>query len=325
MGLFLSLLRGSPSGNSTGISRTSKDTEGSIRFSKQFNEFIFNLGDTRNAQFVEENFPDGNRLLKVGQVLLQSISGYQDSTEEIRTAISDPTPDNEEAAWRKIGPSVQLLVECYQYAQTVERMIPEVLDELCSQVDHEDNAATDRSRGLARLLADLMQNAFAFDSLKASIPAIQNDFSYYRRTLSRISKSQNADIAKFAISHDVSNKMSLFYAYHNPMVKAVVDSVSQYAKESDNERLVLDCLAALASGSYTTVKQNKADSAKSERLCVLVLVTCCVLYDWISASGVGSPQSAINAKAVLDLISQRSLVDSTPADKVLRANCRTIR
>ncbi|KAJ1903750.1 hypothetical protein LPJ81_002894, partial [Coemansia sp. IMI 209127] len=275
--------------------------------------------------FVEENFPEGNKLLKIGQVLLQRISGYQDSTNEIRTAISNATPENEEAAWRKVGPSAQLLVECYEYAQAVERMIPEVLDELCSQADLEEGAATDRSRGLARLLADLMQNAFAFDSLKASIPAIQNDFSYYRRTLPRISGSQNAEIAKFAISQAVSNKMSLFYAYHNPMVKAVVDSVSQYAKESDNEMLVLDCLSALAGGSYNTIKQSRADSAKSERLCVLVLVTCCVLYDWISTSGVGSPQSAINSKAVLDLISQRSLVDSTPADKVLRANCRTIR
>ncbi|KAJ2685750.1 hypothetical protein GGH99_003670 [Coemansia sp. RSA 1285] len=185
-------------------------------------------------------------------------------------------------------------------SRTVEQVIPDVLDELCNHVDHEDSAVTDRSRGLARLLADLMQNAFAFDALKD-------------------------DIAKYAISQDISNKMSLFYAYHNPMVKVVVDSASQYARESNNEQLVLDCLSALASGSYNTVKQSKADSAKSERLCVLVLVTCCVLYDWISASGVGSPQSTINAKAVLDLISQRSLVDSTPADKVLRANCKTIR
>ncbi|KAJ2623691.1 hypothetical protein GGI26_002138 [Coemansia sp. RSA 1358] len=325
MGLFLSLLRGSPGGNSGSMSRTSRDTESLARFSKQFNEFIFNLGDTRNAQFVEANFPEGNKLLKAGQVLLQRISGYQDSNEEIRAAISQPTPENEEAAWRKIGPSVLLLVECYQYAQNVERLIPDILDELCRQANYEDPAGTDRSRGLARLLADLMQNAFAFDSLKASIPAIQNDFSYYRRTLSRISKSQNVEIAKYAISHDASNKMSLFYAYHNPMVKAIVDSASQYAKESNNEAIVLDCLSALATGSFNTVKQSKADSAKSERLCVLVLVTCCVLYDWISTPGIGSPQSAINAKAVLDLISERSLVDSTPADKVLRANCRTLR
>ncbi|KAJ2514245.1 hypothetical protein H4217_005864 [Coemansia sp. RSA 1939] len=325
MGLFLSLLRGGTGGNSASATKMPKDTESSARFSRQFNEFIFNLGDTRNAQFIEENFPDGNRLLKVGQILLQRISGYQESTKEIRAAITDPTPENEETAWRKVGPSVELLVECYQHAQTVEQVIPDVLDELCNHVDHEDSAVTDRSRGLARLLADLMQNAFAFDALKASIPAIQNDFSYYRRTLSRISASQNDDIAKYAISQDISNKMSLFYAYHNPMVKVVVDSASQYARESNNEQLVLDCLSALASGSYNTVKQSKADSAKSERLCVLVLVTCCVLYDWISASGVGSPQSTINAKAVLDLISQRSLVDSTPADKVLRANCKTIR
>ncbi|KAJ2287718.1 hypothetical protein IWW55_006659 [Coemansia sp. RSA 2706] len=217
----------------------------------------------------------------------------------------------------------------------VEKVIPDVLDELCNHAGDGDAGRAEKNRGLARLLADMMQNAFAFDALKASIPAIQNDFSYYRRTLSRISQSQDvsilaearqyAQIARYSIPHDISNQMSLFYAYHNPMVKTVVDSATQFAKDSGNEQVVLDCLSALAAGSFSTVKNGRADSAKSERLCVLVLVTCCVLYDWISASGVGSAQSGIDVEAALSLISQRSLVDSTSADKVLRANCRTLR
>ncbi|KAJ2182330.1 hypothetical protein GGF45_000906 [Coemansia sp. RSA 551] len=170
-----------------------------------------------------------------------------------------------------------------------------------------------------------MQNAFAFDALKASIPAIQNDFSYYRRTLSRSAQTQDADIARYIIPHDVSNQMSLFYAYHNPMVRTVIDSATKFAQESGNEQIVLDCLSALAAGSASTVKHARADSAKSERMCMLVLVTCCILYDWISPKGVSDAQSGIDAKAALDLVSERTLVDSTPADKVLRANCRTLR
>ncbi|KAJ2056184.1 hypothetical protein GGH13_007625 [Coemansia sp. S155-1] len=119
--------------------------------------------------------------------------------------------------------------------------------------------------------------------------------------------------------------MSLFYAYHNPMVKTVVDSASQFAKDSRNEPLVLDCISALAAGSFNTVKQGKADGPESERLCVLVLATCCILYDWISPQGIGSAQSSIDVKAVLDMVSEHTLADSTPADKVVRANCRTLR
>ncbi|KAJ2817275.1 hypothetical protein IWW50_006224, partial [Coemansia erecta] len=279
----------------------------------------------RNAKYVEENFLEGSRILRVGRELLERVNAYNDGSNEVRMAISEPTQENEEAAWRKIGPSVILLRECFELAQSVEKVIPDVLDELANHANDDDPGRADRNRGLARLLADLMQNAFAFDALKASIPAIQNDFSYYRRTLSRSAQTQDPEIARYIIPQDVSNHMSLFYAAYNPMVKTVIDSAIKYAQESGNEQVVLDCLAALAAGSANTVKHSRADSAKSERMCVLVLVTCCVLYDWISPKGVSDAQSGIDAKAALSLISERTLVDSTPADKVLRANCRTLR
>ncbi|KAJ2487326.1 hypothetical protein EV174_000602 [Coemansia sp. RSA 2320] len=281
--------------------------------------------ESRNAQYVADNFPEGEQILIAGRELLLKIRAYQDGTNEVRAAISKPTPENEEAAWRKIGPSVMLLKECFEHSQSLDRIIPDILDELCSQVNDYDIGKTDRNRGLARLLADLMQNAFEFDLLKLSVPAIQNDFSYYRRTLPRMVKSQDEAIVSNVIPQDVSNRMTLFYAYHNPMVKTVVESASQFAKDSRNEQLVLDCISALAAGSFNTVKQGKADSPESERLCVLVLATCCILYDWISPSGIGGEQSSIDSKAVLNLASEHTLADSTSADKVIRTNCKTLR
>ncbi|KAJ2778593.1 hypothetical protein H4R18_004507 [Coemansia javaensis] len=331
MGSLLSLLRGgSASGNAAQLTRQSKDGQSPTRFSKQFNEFICNLGDTRSAECVEEGFPEGSRILRTGRELLGRVRGYQDGSNEVRLAISQPTPENEEAAWRKIGPSVALLRECYEFAQDVERIIPGILGELCSGGGgggggDRDAGRADRNRMLARLLADLMQNAFAFDVLKSSTPAIQNDFSYYRRTLGRISKCADPEIARFSMGHDVSNQMSLFYAYHNPMVKTVIDAATRCAQESDGAAAVVDCLAALAAGSLGAVKHGRADGAASERMCVLVLVTSCVLYDWIAAGGLGDARSAIDAKAVLAAVGERPLVEGTAADKVLRANCRTLR
>ncbi|KAJ2767077.1 hypothetical protein IWQ56_003467, partial [Coemansia nantahalensis] len=172
MGSLLSMLRGS----------------GSSSYSNNNNN-NGHSGDARNVEYVEANFPEGSQVLRVGRDLLERVSAYQDGSNEVREAISHPTPENEEAAWRKIGPSVSLLRECYELAQSLERVVPGILDEFCSQGgvgDDDDPDRTDRNRGLTRLLADLMQNAFAFDALKSSIPAIQNDFSYYRRTLVRI-------------------------------------------------------------------------------------------------------------------------------------------
>ncbi|KAJ1997180.1 hypothetical protein GGI04_005500, partial [Coemansia thaxteri] len=122
--------------------------------------------ESRNAQYVADNFPEGEQILIAGRELLLKIRAYQDGTNEVRAAISKPTPENEEAAWRKIGPSVMLLKECFEHSQSLDRIIPDILDELCSQVNDYDIGKTDRNRGLARLLADLMQNAFEFDLLK---------------------------------------------------------------------------------------------------------------------------------------------------------------
>ncbi|KAI7825778.1 hypothetical protein BX661DRAFT_184147 [Kickxella alabastrina] len=265
--------------------------------------FCVYILDLRNIEYIQENFPEGYNMLLTGHGLIQDIRDYQGGD----------------------MPLCALLLKCFEYAQDIDRIIPTILEELCTQVSDQDLGKTDRNRGLARLLADLMQNAFTFDALKASIPAIQNDLSYYRRTHARMAKSQDENIARNVIPQDVSNQMSLFYAYHNPMVKAVVDSASQFAKSSRTEALVLNSLSTLAAGSFNTLKQSKADSPESEQLCVFVLVTCCVLYDWISPEGISNPQSTIDIKAVADTVSGRKLVDTTTADNVLRSNCRTYR
>ncbi|KAJ1860657.1 hypothetical protein LPJ73_001291 [Coemansia sp. RSA 2703] len=262
-------------------------------------------------------------MLLTGHELIQRIREYEGGGDEIRTAISQPTVENEEAAWRKICPSAALLRQCYDYAQSIDRIIPSILEELCGQVNDHDLGRTDRNRGLARLLADLMQNAFTFDALKASV-----DPGNPKRPFllpSHAGTHAQEKIARSVIPQDVSNHMSLFYAYHNPMVKAVVDSASQFAKESRTEALVLNALSTLAAGSFNTLKQSKADSAESEQLCVFVLVTCCVLYDWISESGISSPQSTIDIRAVAATVSGSTLVENTTADSILRANCRTYR
>ncbi|KAJ2717289.1 hypothetical protein H4R19_000041 [Coemansia spiralis] len=331
MGSLLSMLRGGGGGgrHSGGLTRLSRDTQAPARLSKQFNLFICNLGDARNVKYVDENFPEGGRVLRVGRDLLERVNEYQDGSNEIRAAISDPTPETEEAAWRKIGPSVSLLRECFELGQSIERVVPGILDEFCSQSggssDDDDPDRANRNRGLARLLADLMQNAFTFDALKSSIPAIQNDFSYYRRTLVRIAKCPEADIAQHSMPYDVSNQMSLFYAQHNPMVKTVVDAAIRFTQDSSNGAAVLDCLAALATGCLSTVKHGRANDAASERMCVLVLVTSCVLYDWIAPQGISGAQSGIDAKAVLAVAAGRPAVGATTAEAVLRTHCRTLR
>jgi hypothetical protein len=64
-----------------------------------------------------------------------------------------------------------------------------------------------------------------------SNPSIQNDFSYYRRTVSRMKsgmvilnlKKSKADAV---VSDDLANKMSLFFAHATPFTKSLIDSLA---------------------------------------------------------------------------------------------------
>ena len=74
-------------------------------------------------------------------------------------------------------------------------------------------------------------------------PAIQNDFSYFRRTMSRRgmnSASSGIDYEEGkCVSTEMANEMSLFYAESTPMLKALSNATTRFVQE------VLQCLFIL--------------------------------------------------------------------------------
>jgi len=57
-------------------------------------------------------------------------------------------------------------------------------------------------------------------------PAIQNDFSYYRRSLAKMKMTNRAGDIK--IKDELANRMSLFFAYPTPMMKVLTDSTVEF-------------------------------------------------------------------------------------------------
>ena len=68
-------------------------------------------------------------------------------------------------------------------------------------------------------------------------PAIQNDFSYYRRTKNRkrLDDIQNVtpqlNGEELEIPDDIANRMSLFYANPTPMLNAIANATTKFTKE----------------------------------------------------------------------------------------------
>ena len=105
-----------------------------------------------------------------------------------------------------------------------ETSFAQLLRQLCDG-DVKDNL--EKYQSTANQLARFLVFSLDFDDLKMTNPAIQNDFSYYRRTLSRLKMSteNRAALDAAVIKDELANRMSLFYAYPTPMLK-----VSRYLK-----------------------------------------------------------------------------------------------
>lgn len=67
-------------------------------------------------------------------------------------------------------------------------------------------------------------------------PAIQNDFSYYRRTLTRqrmsslssLASNETADMDEREVSNELANHMSLFYAHATPMLRTLSEATTKF-------------------------------------------------------------------------------------------------
>ncbi len=96
----------------------------------------------------------------------------------------------------------------------------------------------DDHQALVKQLAKVLEFVLKFDECKMATPAVQNDFSFYRRTVQRnrnslssssarpivppASDSDSSDVAvEEEIPLDVTNAMSLFFAHATPMLNSL--------------------------------------------------------------------------------------------------------
>lgn len=156
-----------------------------------------------------------------------------------------------------------------------------LLEHICTlKQSSADSAALDvkssleKKQASASLLAKLLIFALDFDDLKMTNPNLQNDFSYYRRTLSRLkmassstnnnkpsisNKQEMMDMA--VVKDEMANKMSLFYAYPTPMLKCLLDSLIMGGLTSAGGALdpnrVSECFSIMAAVCHVAVENKR--------------------------------------------------------------------
>jgi len=246
-------------------------------------------GERRIYEQVKEALDEGPKILEL-------LRGYEGCEEPIRKALNDPGPKTEQAAWKAVSKAVDKLYEFYKFSLTLEKVWPLLMDAECQDDDGESLRG---NVSLAKQVAQLFDFVFHFDEAKMINPAIQNDFSYYRRVLSRMKNANKEEKAKVKVDEELANKMSFFFAYPTPMMKVVIDATTEFDK-SARPRLIggLAMIANLCLRQLEA-KNDEAASGQQAMLFLCAMTGCIILVDHLHDEGAFHAKSPVRIKAAI--------------------------
>ncbi|KAG0234602.1 Protein fam49a [Mortierella sp. GBA43] len=251
-----------------------------------------------------------------GKYLTSGSAREMDVEKEYCTlAIGDPSPETEAKAWDHVRPAAAKLKMFYQHSTSIENCLPQILQALCIG---DVNKNLETNPALARILCRLLDFVFEFDSMKMKTPQIQNDFSYYRRCLSRGKLANEGDLKSAMVEDELANQVSMFFAYPTPMLKTVTEVTTNFVNQRHVGRSVSECMAALAATCYHAVSNNKKKQPSQQlrpettAFCLRVMVIAIIIYDHIDPRGAFTKSSPINIKSSVKVIHAHGNSNDTP-------------
>ncbi|XP_013410692.1 protein FAM49B [Lingula anatina] len=276
--------------------------------------------DFENAQATEHEFPlytKVEEVLKDACHILEELQQYRGASSEIREAISNPSNDDlQEKAWEAVRPLVLQLKRYYEFSIQLENIVPQLLGKLCSN-DKTAKEHLETQQALFKQFAQILDFTLKFDDLKMNNPAIQNDFSYYRRTLSRMkmTNEHSSNMDNQEVSNEIANRMSLFYAHATPMLKTLSDTTTKFVSENKDIPVenTTDCLSTMASICRVMIENpeyyTRFQNEETLLFCMRVMVGVIILYDHVHPVGAFAKNSHIDVKSSIKVLKDQHPVN----------------
>jgi len=258
----------------------------------------------------KDEFKEINGGLKDGAEILIKIKAFKGCGDYIREAITTPSPENEEAAWAAVVPSVDILKEFYEYSLSVEKHLGKLLATLTKESVPDNDLSDDQA--LTKQLAEIFDFVLRFDDLKMTNPAIQNDFSYYRRILNRIKLSNKRD-AGITVNDELANSMSLFFAYPTPMMNTVIRATKNLTTTNNNVEQVSKFLAQMSNSCYAYLTDKKFEGSENPNamMAFRAMTGSIILYDHINPKGAFHKKSPIQIRQAVQVLKGHEGKDKT--------------
>lgn len=266
-------------------------------------------------------YEEVKKVLESADGILTELALYKGAGREIREAITTPTDETIAAAWVVVVPLVTRLKAFYFFSLDIQRVVPLLLSELCSGI-MSPTQHLESQQALVKQFADILEFVLKFDEYKMKTPALQNDLSYYRRSVSR--RGFIGGFGDEAVTSELANRMSLFYAQATPMLRALTQATDNFVKqnkdipiENTTETLATMakvCLRMLESPSLT----GQFEREETELLVLRVMVGLVILYDHIHPQGAFVRSSPVDVKGCVRILRDQAPVKSEPLLNALR-------
>ncbi|KAF2367128.1 Protein of unknown function DUF1394 [Trinorchestia longiramus] len=275
-----------------------------------------------------------SQVLDTSCAIIKDLQQYKGAAKEIREAISDPGGDCQRRAWEAVMPLVQKLFEFYTFSHQLEEILPRVLLQLCSP-SMPPSQHLETQQALVKQLAEILEFTLKFDELKMTTPAIQNDFSYYRRTIMRTRLDSSAaqdinlgdsddELSSVKFDHQTANKMSLFYAYPTPMLRVISEATSKFV--SDHKEIPLEQTTETL-GTMAKVCQKMLENPdliarfkheETQLFILRVMVALVILYDHVHPVGAFAKTSHVDVKGCIRVLKEQPASSSENLLNALR-------
>ncbi|KAI2799643.1 Protein fam49b [Blomia tropicalis] len=241
--------------------------------------------------------------------ILADLQTYKGASAEIRQAIGNPhNKDLQLKAWNTVVPLV---------CRLKKQVVISLLGELCSD-SMTPLAHLDTQQALVKQFASILDFVLKFDELKMLNPSIQNDFSYYRRTISRL-RSPNPNSVTTVnemleisdINAEMANKMSLFYANATPMLRVLSEATLNFV--TSNQHLPMEnttetlgtmlkvCQRMIENQDFCSRFQNEGTVLFVLRVMVAVII----LYDHVHPIGAFAKTTQIDVRGSIKVLKEQ--------------------
>ncbi|KAG9279750.1 protein FAM49A-like isoform X2 [Astyanax mexicanus] len=267
--------------------------------------------DFENAQPTEAETAVWNQVsavLEEAHGILAELQSYNGAGQEIREAIQNPNDlQLQEKAWNAVCPLVAKLKRFYEFSLRLENALRSLLEALTSP-PYAPMQHLEREQALAKQFAEILHFTLSFDELKMTNPAIQNDFSYYRRTISRNRLNNQQLEAENEVNNEMANRMSLFYAEATPMLKTLSNATTKFNKTLPIEDTT-DCLSTMACVCRVMLEtpeyRCRFTNTDTMLFCMRVMVGVIILYDHVHPVGAFAKTSKIDMKGCIKVLKEQ--------------------